>query len=334
VSAAVAAPPLPRLGFLGAGWIGRSRLEAIVASGAADVAAIADPDGRCRQAAARTAPDARLLGADLDALLDAGLDGIVIATPSALHAEQAIAALDRGVAVFCQKPLGRTAAETQAVVTAARRTGRLLGVDMSYRHTAAALALRERLDAGAIGPVHAVDLVFHNAYGPDKPWFLDPALAGGGCVVDLGVHLVDLLLWALGHPPVAGVHTRRWRDGEPAGADVAEDLCLATLDLAGGTVARLACSWFSHEGRDCVVEATFRGRDGALGLRNVGGSFYDFALELRRSTSAAEIVSPPDPWSGRAAVEWARRLRSGERFDPAVTRLVEVADVIDRVLER
>jgi predicted dehydrogenase len=331
---AVAAPALPRLGFLGTGWIGRLRLEAIATSGEADVAALADPDGDCLAAAARTVPDAGLHATDLEALLAADLDGIVIATPSALHAEQAIAALNRGVAVFCQKPLGRSASETRAVVTAAERAGRLLGVDMSYRRTTAVLALRERVAAGAIGPVHAVDLVFHNAYGPDKAWFLDPALSGGGCAVDLGIHLVDLLLWVLDAPAVVDVDARRWRGGERAGAGIAEDLCLATLDLAGGAVARLACSWFSHEGRDCVFEATFRGRDGAVSMRNVGGSFYDFAVELRRGTGAHAIVSPPDDWGGRAAVEWARRLRAGAGFDPAVRRLVDVADVVDRMLER
>jgi predicted dehydrogenase len=205
---------------------------------------------------------------------------------------------------------------------------------MSYRHAAAALVARERIGAAAIGPVHAVDLVFHNAYGPDKPWFLDPALSGGGCVVDLGVHLVDLLLWVLEFPAVIVVEARRWRNGEPAGAGVAEDLCLATLELQGGAVARLACSWFSHEGRDCVLEATFRGRDGAVSLQNVDGSFYDFATELRRGTRVHPLASPPDDWGGRAAVSWARRLRAGERFDPAVRRLVDVATVVDRILGR
>jgi predicted dehydrogenase len=331
---AVAAPPRPRLGFLGTGWIGRLRLEAIAASGVADIAALADPDDECLAAAARSAPGAELHAVDLDELLAADLDGIVIATPSALHAEQAIRALRHGVAVFCQKPLGRTAAETRAVLDAAERAGLLLGVDMSYRHTTAALALRERVLAGAIGSVHEVDLVFHNADGPDKPWFLDPALSGGGCAVDLGIHLVDLLLWVLGFPAVTAVDARRWRGGEAAAHGVAEDLCLATLDLDGGTVARLACSWFSHEGRDCVLEATFRGRDGALSLQNTGGSFYDFGVQLRRGTGERTLVSPPDDWGGRAAVDWARRLRAGERFDPEAHRLADVAAVIDRVLGR
>jgi predicted dehydrogenase len=329
---AVAAPGRPRLGFLGTGWIGRDRLRAVCASGVAHVAALADPAQDILRMAADDAPDA-VLAHGLDDLLAADLDGIVIATPSAQHAHQAVAALEAGLAVFCQKPLGRSAAETARVLDAARRADRLLGVDLSYRHTAAHAALRERL--GAIGPVHAVDLVFHNAYGPDKPWFLDPRLSGGGCVIDLGIHLVDLLLWTLRFPDVERVIAHRWREGRPAGDAEAEDLCLATLELQGGAVARLACSWFSHEGRDAVIEVTFRGRDGALSMHNVDGSFYDFRAELRDGTASTTIAAGLDPWGGRAAVAWARRLAAGERHDPAAAReLLAVARTLDRIYER
>ncbi|HEX8156543.1 MAG TPA: Gfo/Idh/MocA family oxidoreductase [Solirubrobacteraceae bacterium] len=328
----MAAPARPRLGFLGTGWIGRDRMRAVAASGVAEVALLADPSTERLQAAAADVPGV-VLASGLDGLLDASLDGIVIATPSALHAEQAIAALEAGLGVFCQKPLARTAAETERVLGAARRADRLLGVDLSYRHTAASAALRERITA--IGPVHAVELVFHNAFGPDKPWFRDPVLAGGGCVVDLGIHLVDLLLWMLDFPRVEHVTARRWLGGRPADGGDAEDFCLATLELGGGAVARLACSWFSHEGRDAVIEATFRGRDGALSMHNFNGSFYDFGAELREGTAATQIAAPPDAWGGRAAVEWARRLAAGERYDArGAEQLAVVAATLDRIYGR
>jgi predicted dehydrogenase len=323
----------PRLGFLGVGWIGRDRLRALAGSGAAEVAAVADPAEACVREALADVPEAQV-ASGLDELLAAGVDGVVIATPSALHAEQAIAALEAGVAVFCQKPLGRDAAETARVVEAARAADRLLGVDLSYRYTAAAQAVREQVATDALGPVHAVDLVFHNAYGPDKSWFLDPRLSGGGCVIDLGIHLVDLLLWTLGFPAVAKVEGRLWRQGRAAGPDEAEDFCLAQLELADGTLARLACSWFSHEGRDAVIEATFRGRDATAALHNVGGSFYDFEATRMRGTARERLTAPPDAWGGRAAVEWARRLAAGERFDPEAERLVAVAAALDGVYGR
>lgn len=323
----------PRLGFLGVGWIGRDRLRALADSGAVEVAAVADPAEACVREALADVPRAQV-AADLDQLLAAEVDGVVIATPSALHAEQAIAALEAGVAVFCQKPLGRDAGETARVVAAARAADRLLGVDLSYRFTAAAQAVRAQVAAGALGPVHAVDLVFHNAYGPDKSWFMDPRLSGGGCVIDLGIHLVDLLLWTLGFPEVADVHGRLWRKGRPAGPGEAEDFCLAQLELADGTLARLACSWFSHEGRDAVIEATFRGRDASAGLHNVDGSFYDFEATHMRGTTRELLSSPPDAWGGRAAVEWARRLAAGAGFAPESERLVDVAAALDGVYGR
>jgi predicted dehydrogenase len=189
----------PRLGFLGTGWIGRHRMAAILETGLVDVAAVADPSPEMAAEALKLAPGAAHVDG-LDALLDAGLDGVVIATPSALHAEQSITALERGAAVFCQKPLGRSAAEVRAVVDAARAADRLLAVDLSYRFTAGMAEIRPLLQGGELGRLYACDLVFHNAYGPDKPWFYDPVLSGGGCVMDLGVHLVDLALWALDFP--------------------------------------------------------------------------------------------------------------------------------------
>src|SRR3954468_268723 len=167
----------PRLGFLGVGWIGRNRMECIAASGVAEIAAVADQSPTLAIEAAQGVPGDTKIGSTLASLLDADLDGIVIATPSALHAEQAIAALDRGIAVFCQKPLARTADETKRVVDAARTANRLLGVDLSYRHTAAMRAVRELVLTGTLGHIHAIDLVFHNAYGPDKSWFRDPVLS-------------------------------------------------------------------------------------------------------------------------------------------------------------
>src|SRR3954464_564123 len=104
----------PRLGFLGVGWIGRHRMQAIAQTGIADVVAIADTTTDALDAAHQSAPRAQLCGS-LRELLESGIDGLVIATPSALHAEQSIAALEQGVAVFCQKPLARTAEETRRV---------------------------------------------------------------------------------------------------------------------------------------------------------------------------------------------------------------------------
>jgi predicted dehydrogenase len=325
----------PRLGCLGVGWIGRHRMKSVLDSGAADVVAIADPSFDMAKSAAELAPSASL-GASIDDLLDAELDGLVIATPTGLHAEQAIRALEHGLAVFCQKPLGRTAAEVQAVVAAARAADRLLAVDFSYRFTEGMRLIRDLIVRGELGRVYAADLVFHNAYGPDKPWFYNHALSGGGCVMDLGVHLVDLALWGLDYPGVTKVSSNLFATGERLGCagDRVEDYATATLELKDGAVVQLACSWRSHAGCDAVISAAFYGTKGGAILRNVNGSFYDFAAERHQGTQRQALAAPPDEWGGRAVVEWARRLASGQVFDPDAARLVTVANVLDGIYRR
>jgi predicted dehydrogenase len=262
-----------------------------------------------------------------------GLDGVVIATPSALHAAQSIQALRADVAVFCQKPLGRNASEARAVVDAARAVDRRLGLDLSYRHTAAMQRLRDLIRAGGIGRVFAADLTFHNAYGPDKPWFYDVGLAGGGCVMDLGVHLIDLALWALDFSKVAAVESQLRAGGERllGPRSEVEDFCIATIVLENGVVLRLACSWKLHAGYDADIRAEFWGTEGGATMRNIDGSFYDFSSEHNRGTHRETLSLPPDDWGGRAAIEWARRIHSG--FDPEAEHFVTVARVIDGIYE-
>lgn len=325
----------PRLGFLGVGWIGRHRLQAIAEAGVAEIAVLCDAEPEGLAQARAIAPRATAV-TSMEALFDTGLDGIVIATPSAMHAAQAEAALSRGLAVFCQKPLARDAHETLRVVRAAERADRLLGVDFSYRHTEAMRQIRTLIDAGQIGRVYAVDLVFHNAYGPDKPWFRDVERSGGGCVIDLGIHLVDLALWTLDFPEVGAVSSRLYAKGVPLGPrpTVVEDYAVAQFETSGNATVRLACSWNLAAGRDAVIEATFHGTHGGAAMRNVNGSFLDFRAERFDGTRSTVLAVPPDDWGGRAAVHWARQLAGGAGFDPSAARVMQVAQVVDAIYGR
>ncbi len=322
----------PRVGFLGTGWIGRHRMEAMVATGAIVAAAICDPSPECVADAHALAPGATVVPS-LDAMLALGLDGIVIATPSAHHAEQSIAALRSGAAVFCQKPLGRSAAEAQAVIDAARAADRLLGVDLSYRHTQGMRAIADLVRGGALGNIFAVDLTFHNAYGPGKPWFFDPAQSGGGCVIDLGVHLVDLALWTLDFPAVDPVEATLLAGGRPLRSGQVEDYATARF-TAGDADVRLACSWNLHAGQDAVIEAAFYGTRGGAALRNVAGSFYDFTAQHFTGTQAVTLASPPDAWGARSAAAWAERLAASPDYDPAAEQFARSAEVLDRIYGR
>jgi predicted dehydrogenase len=187
-----------------------------------------------------------------------------------------------------------------------------------------------------MGSVFAVDLVFHNAYGPDKPWFYDSALSGGGCVMDLGVHLVDLALWTLDARAAGEIRAKLFAQGQPL-ADPAhhvEDYASVSFELETGAAVSLACSWRLQAGCDAIIGAAFYGTRGGAALRNVNGSFYDFIAERYRGTATERLASPPDAWGGRAAVDWIMHLQKSGRFSSEALQLVEVARVIDRIYGR
>jgi predicted dehydrogenase len=323
----------PRIGFLGVGWIGHHRLSAIAECGAVEITAVADPVQDLVRKALERAPEAAV-AKSFEELLELDLDGIVVATPSAQHSAQSIAALERGLAVFCQKPLGRSSVEVTATIAAARRAHRLLQVDLSYRFTAAMQKIRTLIRSGELGEIFAVDLVFHNAYGPDKPWFYDPSQSGGGCLIDLGVHLVDAAVWVLRQPIVEARGRLFYRGRRIEGrGEFCEDYATARLELAGGAVVNVACSWNLHAGQDAIIEASFYGTGGGASMRNVNGSFFDFKAERFNRTCREVLAEPPDNWGGRAAIAWAKRLAAGSRYDPEIEQLIEVSDALDAIYE-
>lgn len=325
----------PRLGFLGLGWIGLSRMRAVVDRNIAEVGAVADASADAIAKALEAAPHAKAFGT-LEDLLDQELDGVVIATPSGMHAEQALRALERGVAVFCQKPLARTEAETRGVVEAAEVADRLLAVDFSYRYVRGMDEAKKLVQSGELGRIFLADLVFHNAYGPDKDWFYDLARSGGGCVMDLGTHLIDLAHWILGESRSSNLRSMLWRHGErrlPNSGHV-EDAATVEWVTPQDAAVRLACSWNLHAGTEAVIEARFFGTEGSVALRNRNGSFYDFTVERCSGTRRSSLADHDTDWGGRALVRWTRQLAVHNRFDPEIKQVIDVARLIDEVYSR
>ncbi|MCR5862039.1 Gfo/Idh/MocA family oxidoreductase [Flavobacterium sp. J372] len=324
------------LGFIGVGWIGRNRMQAILDNGKAKAAAIAEPGEENAAEALKMAPDAAMVAPE-DIYNNGDLDGVVIATPSALHAEQSLNALEAGKAVFCQKPLGRTAAEVEAIIEASQHADKLLSVDLSYRYTKAFNEVFEVITSGQIGKVYAVNLVFHNAYGPDKAWFYDIKQSGGGCVMDLGVHLLDMAMCCLGFPEIDEVKSTLYSKGEKLlpREEKVEDYAKAVLGTAEGTTISLDCSWNISAGKDAVIEAVFYGTEAGAAFRNVNGSFYDFVAEKYNGTQVQILENGIDKWCGRAGAVWASNVLKGKGFDPVTANeYLAVAKLIDRLYGR
>jgi predicted dehydrogenase len=327
----------PKVGFIGVGWIGLNRLNAMLKENLIEIEAVADEAEESLLKAQQAVPNARLY-LSIDEVLDDQPDGVVIATPNSLHAAQSMAALEKGVAVFCQKPLGRTALETLSVVKAAENADKLLGVDFSYRFTEGMQIINQMIKSGAFGKIFAINLVFHNAYGPDKPWFYKPELSGGGCVLDLGIHLIDLALWILDFPEIETVNSSLYSGGKLITIPQleTEDYATATIETKTGTSVLLACSWNLQAGQEAVIEATFYGTEGGATFKNIDGSFFRFeAYKFLQKTKRELLTTPaPDDWGGKAAIDWARRLAKGEGFNKEAYQFVKVAEVIDRIYKR
>jgi predicted dehydrogenase len=201
-----------RIGLVGAGWVMDFHARAALEHPGAELVAAAnwrEPSLRRlagRHGIPRVTTDWRDLAADPH------LDAVVVATPNALHAPQAIAFLEAGKHVLVEKPMAPTVAEADAMVAAARGSGAFLMVAHCWRFHPDVRALRARVEAGELGQiVKTRGYGVHARWGPSG-WFTDPALAGGGALLDMGVHAIDTTRYLLGDPePVrvcAAVGTR------------------------------------------------------------------------------------------------------------------------------
>ena len=197
-----------RWGIVGFGWVARDFMAPGIAAAGGRVVAVCDHDRVARQTAIRMGAAAY---ENLAELLAENLDAIYVATPNHRHRATVEACLEARVPVLCEKPIAASLADAEAMARAARRSGVLLGIAFDQRHHPAHLAIQRAIAAGVIGTPTAVRIVYACwldrdwSAGP-KPtdnWRIDPARAGGGAVVDLAPHGLDLVDMLLGEPIVA-----------------------------------------------------------------------------------------------------------------------------------
>ncbi len=140
-----------------------------------------------------------------EALGDDAIDAVYIAAPVALHAPCAVVSLRAGKHVLCEKPMALNYAEAQAMVDAAAESKRLLGVAYYRRLYPKVLRLSELLREGAIGQPVLAEANCHSWLPPaDRAWLMDPALAGGGPLYDIGCHRIDVVNFLFGAPVKSG----------------------------------------------------------------------------------------------------------------------------------
>ncbi|HAR43270.1 MAG TPA: oxidoreductase [Bdellovibrionales bacterium] len=312
---------VPRLGFLGVGWLGQ--LEAIASSNLAIISVLHDSSPELLSEAQAIAPDARIAFTS-DDLLAADLDGVIVGPASLNHTFKAIEAIQNNIPVFCQNPFRMNAPETKILVSAAKKADCLLGFNFPFRHTHAMQCIRNLIAAGEIGNVSRVNLEFYSSNEVDEAWFYTPPHYGCDSVIKMGVHLLDLAFWTLHFPAVLSVSNESVTKSLHSPGFEA----IAHIHLKNRIAVRLACSSSLPSGSKAIVSAAFHGEKGALCFRNINGSLYDFMTERRRGGSQEALVSPPDAWDGRAAVEWVSSLRVNRYFDQEAGKFVSLTETI------
>lgn len=216
-------------------------------------------------------------------------DVLSVATPNHLHAEMAIGGFKAGCHVLCEKPMALNARQAEAMLRAAKAARRKLMIDFSYRFTPAANALRIQVDAGVLGKVYAGRSVWHRRRGIPGfgGWFGQKKLSGGGPLIDLGVHRLDLALWLMGHPqpewvlantfdPIAG------RLAKASGkAFDCEDAAFAMIRFKDGTMLNLEASWALNIRENEFMETRLYGTNGGLAHFNIseGNGFFGYTFD-------------------------------------------------------
>jgi len=255
-----------RIGIVGCGLVGKRR--ALVARDAGDsVQVAADIDvTRAQLVAAECGSE---WAADWrDVIERDDVDAVVVATVNKVLAPVTMAAVGRGKHVLCEKPLGCNPAESQLMVDAARAAGVVLKTGFNHRHHPAVWKAHVLCAQGAIGePMFARAIYGHGGRaGYDKEWRGNPELAGGGEMLDQGVHVIDLCRWFLGEVTEAIGLTVRWHwDIAPL-----EDNGFAILRTAEGRVASLHTSWTQWKNR---FSFEVFGREGYVAVEGLGGSY-------------------------------------------------------------
>jgi predicted dehydrogenase len=262
------------MGFAGLGVAGKAMIDHLSREPALRLAAVQDANPRLASEVAEQYASP-WHGERFEDLLEVpSVDAVVISTPNAFHVPQAQAALKAGKQVLVQKPLAMSAADARATIDLAATHGRVLFVDYSYRLLETVAELRAALPE--IGSVRAVSAAFHNVHGPGggRDWFLDPTLSGGGALIDLGVHMLDLVLWLL---QPQNVELERATIERRPGFQVEHS---AQLKLQLDDVPlNVAVSWHAPIPlTDIAVDV--EGAAGRLRWNNVGGSFAHFQTWL------------------------------------------------------
>jgi predicted dehydrogenase len=253
-----------RVAIVGCGLIGYKRARAL---GGCPLVAVADTQTARAQQLANQFPGCAAVSTWQEAVGRDDVDAVIVATTNDSLARVTLEAARRGKHVLVEKPAARSAAELRPVVEAARAAGVVVKVGFNHRFHPAFRRARALFDEGAVGPLLYVRGRYGHGgrLGYDREWRANPAIAGGGELLDQGVHLIDLARWFAGDFVEVSGHVATYFWDMPV-----EDNGFLALRTAYGQSAWLHASCTEWKNLFCFE---IFGRDGKLQVDGLGGSY-------------------------------------------------------------
>ncbi len=325
-----------RAGVIGLGWAGQQHMAAYADASDVDLVALAGKETDALQSlgTAYGIPEGHRY-TDWRDLVDHGqLDLLSIAAPTTLHAPIAVAALDAGLHVLCEKPMAETVETARLMVEAAERNDRVLDVSFNHRRRGHVQVLKKMIDDGLLGKIYYAKTGWLRREGIPGlgSWFTRRVTAGGGPLMDLGVHMLDIALYLMDEPAVRAATAATYAEfgprgkgssaspfirktGVQPGAFDVEDLSTAFLRLQGGGTLLLESSWAQWIPKDqCYV--TLYGSDGGASIE--WGAPHDPDRSLNIWTEKAGVPAtlhpnvPPDGLHAECVLDFIAEVRSGD----------------------
>jgi predicted dehydrogenase len=275
-----------RAGVIGLGWAGQQHMAAYAKFDDVDLVALSGMEEDALATLGDTygvAPEDRFRDWH-ELVANGGLDVVSVAVPTTLHAPVTVAALDAKIHVLSEKPIAQNADVAATMVEAADRNDRVLDVSFNHRRRGEVQVLKTMIDAGMLGDIYYAKAGWLRREGIPGlgSWFTRRATAGGGPLMDIGVHMLDMALFLLGEPEVTAATAATYAEfgprgrgsskaatmkktGVETGAFDVEDLSTAFLRLDGGGTLLLESSWAQWIPKDqCYV--TVYGSEGGASI--------------------------------------------------------------------
>jgi predicted dehydrogenase len=300
------------IGFIGFGNINRVHAKSAQQLGfdlvaAADINPAALADAKNQFSINKTYDDYRELVAD------PRVSAVVVGTPNKSHAEHAIAALRAGKHVLLEKPMALNAAEADAIIAARDASGgKIVQIGMVNRFKSSVQTLKHFIDAGRCGDIYSGQTWWYRRRGIPGfgGWFTTKSVSGGGALIDIGVHMLDLAVYLMGFPRPVAVsgatynlfkklddynYTSMWGSPVPGGIKDVDDYALALVRFEEGQTLQLNISWALHiEQLEPESGLRLMGAKGGVALRGLDSPLV-LSEEAGHVVDLKPMYSPNDP---------------------------------------